>query len=636
MFSRIETAARKSLRQNLHLNTLTGRTPSQTLLTSSTTTSSQWLQTCRFASTRSTSTSAQQEPKSQLPRHIRRQSLQGTGKGAAKRIGDEDEGSGTMKLLDPYILSKRVRRLCDEGKLDDAVAMVKNSPRDAINVPVWNTLIWESMKKKRFQLAYKLYVDMKRRGFSPTTRTFQTMFTGWSKIESWSGHSQLMSNARVLYDAHQRHITSLKRHNPDSEDISVGPLAAYIKILGNAGEYEEIFDVFQALDSAGPFSPDAQIYTAMFQAIANMRYVLSGKGITAPDNWDTKVAADARRLWTQLVSQSLGAQVVDAFTATTAISALSKGTKDDQDLAFQIVEDYFGLQRKGRKVESASYMQNNCRLGPPALGTILKLCNESGDYAACLDFFQQVKERPDQDGGLSIIDRPHVEEVLKARFNLPDPLGVGQDSLKLLEWMLRQERHGSGAQVRPAMSTYNLVLSACWKGTDWPSAITTFELMTGYLGKDFNHNSNTPPKRRVSQGQPLLPSAEAMASIMRTALATRQLRYIQQSLRMLEHIGIDHIALKSLASSDKDDKKLSKDFKNKAFYGAKLATTLSESVKLLTAHSAESSPEELAKWRSFATRCQKQFERSSNNATGYIPTKLKQDTTKASWRRTRI
>lgn len=65
-----------------------------------------------------------------------------------------------MILLDPYVLAKRLRSLCEEGKVDDAVDMLKNSPRDAMNAVVWNTIIWEALKRQRFQLAYKLYVDV--------------------------------------------------------------------------------------------------------------------------------------------------------------------------------------------------------------------------------------------------------------------------------------------------------------------------------------------------------------------------------------------------------------------------------------------------------------------------------------------
>jgi hypothetical protein len=47
--------------------------------------------------------------------------------------------------------------------------MLKNAPLDAQNTPVWNTLIWECMKAKRFKLAYQLFIDVSvvlKTGFS--------------------------------------------------------------------------------------------------------------------------------------------------------------------------------------------------------------------------------------------------------------------------------------------------------------------------------------------------------------------------------------------------------------------------------------------------------------------------------------
>ena len=65
-----------------------------------------------------------------------------------------------MKPLEPHVLSARLKRSCEEGKVDDAVFMLKNAPLDAQNTQVWNTLIWECLKVKRYQLAYQLFVDV--------------------------------------------------------------------------------------------------------------------------------------------------------------------------------------------------------------------------------------------------------------------------------------------------------------------------------------------------------------------------------------------------------------------------------------------------------------------------------------------
>ena len=65
-----------------------------------------------------------------------------------------------MRLLEPHVLSKRLKTLCDSNKIDDAVCMLKNAPLDAQNTQVWNTLIWEALKAKRFKLSYQLFIDV--------------------------------------------------------------------------------------------------------------------------------------------------------------------------------------------------------------------------------------------------------------------------------------------------------------------------------------------------------------------------------------------------------------------------------------------------------------------------------------------
>ena len=64
------------------------------------------------------------------------------------------------RLLEPHILSKRLKKLCDSNKIDDAISLLKNSPLDAQNTQVWNTLIWEALKAKRFRLSYQLFIDV--------------------------------------------------------------------------------------------------------------------------------------------------------------------------------------------------------------------------------------------------------------------------------------------------------------------------------------------------------------------------------------------------------------------------------------------------------------------------------------------
>ena len=137
----------------------------------------------RFISVRHSSRQhgAKEAEVAQLPRFLRRQqqfqskpTTPGPGEGKrpesnstpttfrSRHYDSMKEVSKTvMKPLQPHVLSARLKRLCEEGKVDDAVFMLKNAPLDAQNTQVWNTLIWECMKVKRYQLAYQLFVDVR-------------------------------------------------------------------------------------------------------------------------------------------------------------------------------------------------------------------------------------------------------------------------------------------------------------------------------------------------------------------------------------------------------------------------------------------------------------------------------------------
>ncbi|KAJ6613450.1 hypothetical protein B0H10DRAFT_2273082 [Mycena sp. CBHHK59/15] len=493
-----------------------------------------------------------------------------------------------MRPLEPHVLSGRLKSLAEANQLNTAVAMLKNAPRDAQNTPVWNTLIWECMKAKRFKLAYDLYVDMKRRGFSPTTRTFQTMFTGLSRIEVWAAYPQQLKNARALYEAYLRHIEALRKHDPTSTELSIDPLPAYITILGNAGQFEEIFVVFYSLAAEGPLAADKFLFTAMFRALS-----VSNAGFTSAQY--AKNARDAKVLWGQVLKASEKGLEVDSFLVTAAVLALSKGQSSEQKFAFELVNEYFGLVASGH----------------------------SHKPAECIHFFQQVMKRPEATGGPRILDRGHAEEVLKARLALVAP-GVASFSVETLEWMLRQEIEGSadtsGSKIRPATSTFNLVLLICWRGVDWNSATRTFNLMTGYHCHDFMDGAVVaiPRVDKRPKGKNLMPTAQTMSCMLRTALATQNSSNMRQCLRIVDHFNTNESNLFT------ETKKLpvaesTKTVKEWAFHVVKLAATVVETVDHISANSIPVA-EEMERWHKLRGEAKKLLAKSPDPAAAdFIP-----------------
>jgi hypothetical protein len=411
---------------------------------------------------------------------------------------------------------------------------------------------------------------MKRRGLSPTTRTFQTFFNGLSRIEDWSIHTKQLTNARSLYDAYQRHISSVKKHDPGSSELLIDPLAGYIRILGNAARYQEIFDIYYAMDQEGPLSPNQFIFTAMFHAIVAAKN-------SVPEG-AAKVAADARLLWNQMNKASTRSPgfTIDSFSIVAALNALSGGNKVDHDLAFLITTYYFGLIPDKPKSTNGILP-----LHPESFAAILKLCNQSKRHEVCSQFLRQVRIRHEDAGGVSIIDRRHVEEVLRGEL-ASEGSDVAYRALETLEWMLRQEITGpNGPKIRPALSTYVIVVQACRRDADWKSATRTFDLMTGYHSHDFMDGSvaETPRQDKRGPGRSFSPNAEFMSWMVQTALATKNSANIRQSLRMVDYLGFENILNVERAGELKNTTKI---LKNKAFFGSKFSSAITEAVEFIS------------------------------------------------------
>jgi len=64
------------------------------------------------------------------------------------------------KLLRPYDLALQLKQLSADGNVDAAVQRLRSVPRDAQNVPAWNTMLSLCMAHKKFQLAYSLFIDV--------------------------------------------------------------------------------------------------------------------------------------------------------------------------------------------------------------------------------------------------------------------------------------------------------------------------------------------------------------------------------------------------------------------------------------------------------------------------------------------
>jgi hypothetical protein len=428
-------------------------------------------------------------------------------------------------------------------------------------------MISECLSAERYQLSYDLFIDMKRRGFSPNSITFSTMLSGISLIKDWPKYSKQLQNAHSLYESYLKHLESVKFHEADNlKELSLQPLVSYIQILGDAGDYHKIFDVYFAMDQEGPLAPDRFVFTAMFKAIS-ARQKRSVTGVEASTRNDA--ASDAKHVWIQMekVMQRNPDFCLDPGLIATAIRALTRGSPNDQSFAFTIIHDQLGLSKPGEDMPKR--LSNN--LNAWTLDATLQLCNSMQKHRLTVHFTRQVMEKINWDKVWMryLIDSNHIHKLLRAYAGLAalGSLNESNEALEALEWSVQNDVIYHLPKLTPTAQSYHLALMTCCRTADWPTAVRVYELMTGVEASQFESSgSRSPTVKKRSKGKNLPTDVETMSFLLRTALAANNITHIRHAMWLADFARVDVLL---------------SDEHTAAFYRSKLASTLMEATKRL-------------------------------------------------------
>lgn len=474
--------------------------------------------------------------------------------GFVRAFATRRPASQPRKLLRPYDLALQLKQLSADGNVDAAVQRLRSVPRDAQNVPAWNTMLSVCMSHKKFHLAYALFIDvssllsstasilspvqMKRRGFSPNISTFVTMFKGLSQIDGWSCRPKQLANAHALYHYYLDYTRSVKHHDPDNvAQLSLAPLVIYISILGAAGDIQKMFDVYFAMDKDGPHAPDRFVFTAMLRAIANHQ---KRAGVTSVRDTD---ASDAKHVWLQIEKtiQKRPDFELDSRLIAATIQALTHGRPADQNLALDIIDHHLGLTRPSHP----DPFKLSPHLNYWTLDAALQVCFATQKFRLCVHFMHLLMDNLDFDrrGVRSLVTRSHIHKLLRAHASLAMFASPHESSqaIDALEWCLKNDGIYNIPDLRPDVRTYHLVLMTCFRTGDWEGAIKSFQLMTGIQADSFSESEGRAPPRVEKQleGRNLMPTVETMSFIMHTALQTKDNAKALQAFWLSEYVGID-------------------------------------------------------------------------------------------------
>ncbi len=412
---------------------------------------------------------------------------------------------------------------------------------------------------------------MKRRGFKPVLRTFTSLMGAFLRVPSWEERTKLLQNVHKTYDNFLEYIELVKTHDPESPECSIAPINAYLSILSRAGQQQRMFDVYNALDQSGPLAPTIVTYTVVCGALGHSSMATHGDTPEAQDLRERN-ASDARLVWRQLTKR-LGEDDtsvrVDAHLISSLIPVLALGRPADQVVAFDILREYVGLAKPVETAPKATAERSGA-----LLSDVLWLCNASKKHRLCVHFVQQLITQASP-----VLDRGHMDHVLAAYGALAATGSTTEAAraLQMLEWMIEQEvTRDRGHLIRPGLSTYTLVLVACWRAKDWESTMRTFELMTGYRASDFADGATEYPQQVArTQGKNILPDAAAASCIARAAFETGDEAAMRQCLRIAHHLNLTKYLSAEKEEALPEPSRVAPRFKkDTAFYAHKMASAL--------------------------------------------------------------
>src|SRR5258706_2001457 len=389
---------------------------------------------------------------------------------------------------------------------------------------------------------------MKRRQVAPTTRTLLTVLVGVTKIQRWTNHTALLKRVHVVYQQCLAHLENLRHKNPHHPDLIPWPINAYIKVLGNAEMWPQVFDVFWSMKDYSP--PDETTYAIMLQLLQNRKSlrnqfckvdssldeeiaqwedahgVAEGEQLTStrpkegvPDSGnvrnveddvpnekqvDKRNAQDARTIWDTLIkcasaTGNVGSKVcVNEHHVEAMLRLMARGGPEEQRFGFNVIRTFLPQLRLSGEKKPKDIPPNTVKINKYTLGAALELCSLSGKPGTAIEFFRVVTDPSEKSGLWEVLDESHMMYVFKAYADVISSHGVlsdGREAVAVLEWMIRCVKEKGQTHLIPDMRHCMYVLTAAANGGDVSSALRVYELMTGHQRGEFMDGA-PPPKRR--------------------------------------------------------------------------------------------------------------------------------------------
>lgn len=328
---------------------------------------------------------------------------------------EERQRANGEGYTDSYQLSDRVKKLAGRGELDAAVELVKGSSAGAgDNVIVWNGLIHATLLERKFKRAYELWMDMKRRGMTPTTRSYSTFFGGYAKMKEID--SAALARVKtiyaqwVLYSEKMAYKAANKRsimeRGEAPEEISCIPTNAYLTFLGNTKNIPLMLETLGKMPTAGVLAPNSLTYSIVLAAL---------RASNEPENF-----AYAMELWQKMSAETLD---IDTKTVSIVISICREAQRpDDQKIGLEVAKEFYGFVNPEEEdlLVSPKLAPPRVALDGTAMSNVMSLALGMQQYNLTARWFDQVRDNPKR-FGYDVLEHYHCDLVLVALAVKKDP-----------------------------------------------------------------------------------------------------------------------------------------------------------------------------------------------------------------------
>ncbi|KAG9291598.1 hypothetical protein G9A89_022017 [Geosiphon pyriformis] len=353
---------------------------------------------------------------------------------------------------DPYLMSDKVQKLAKQGKLDEAITFVMGAPKYAVSEVVWNHLISETVELGKVKMGFRLFSEMRRRGFAPNERTYTVLLNGIAEKRSFANN--------VAYA-----INVIEKMRNDSRDTTIKPNVihgnALLKVCSRNNDFPSLKENYEQLFGSGELFANKDTYTIMLGSCARNGaegFEVAGK-LWEEVNRRVELERTNKVQGYKVNERARGELELDD-KLTTAMLLCCKNF-GDTEMGFQIIKQVYGFQIDDTQVVSAS-SRYDIGMTTKSLDVCLGIFFKGKAFSQGISFFSQVVSK-----------FPNLQVDI---FNLNTliALHIEKHDLEGAVNVLNEIRSRS---LSPNLATYDLLLTAIKISNNWISATKVFEEM---------------------------------------------------------------------------------------------------------------------------------------------------------------